>query len=349
MTAVLVWVLRVLVALALLGAALWGAGVLWYAVPLAAWGLPGWLAPLLLGLLGLFALLAVFAVLFRRGIGPALPLAAALAALFVWWASLDPSNDRVWQRDVAALPYAEIAGDRVTLHNLRNFTYRTEQDYTPHWETRSYDLAKLDSLDLIAVYWMGDDIAHIMLSFGFGEDKGEGDYLTVSIETRKEEGEAYSTLAGFFRQYELYYVVADERDLIDLRTTYRAPPEDVYLYRVQARDEAAGKAKIRALFLDYLAEINALKDEAQWYNTLTTNCTTNVVTHVHAIGGSLPLNWEVLLSGHFPKLVYDHGGLDRSLPYDALRADSLVNDRARAASGSPDFSARIREGLPGME
>lgn len=343
MKSFLVWVLRVLVALALLGVALWGAGILWYAVPWGAWGLPGWAPALFLALLGLFALLAVFAVLFRRGILPVVPLALALAALFIYWAAMQPSNDRVWQRDVAELPYAEIDGDKVTIHNLRNFTYRTEQDYTPNWETRAYDLDKLDSLDLIAVYWMGDDIAHIMVSFGFA-----GDHVTVSIETRKEEGEAYSTLAGFFRQYELYYVVADERDLIDLRTSYREPPEDVYLYRVQARN-ADAKAKLRAFFLDYLAQINALKEQPAWYNTFTTNCTTNVVTHVHAVGGTLPLNWEVLLSGHFPKLIYEHGGLDQSLPYEELRAASLVNENARAASGSPDFSARIREGLPGME
>jgi len=283
-------------------------------------------------------------VLFRRGIMPVVPFAAALAALFVWWAGMTPSNDRLWPADVAELPYTVIDGNQVTIHNLRNFTYRSEFDYTPNWETRTYDLDKLDSLDVIAVYWMGDDIAHIMVSFGFA-----GDQVAVSIETRKEEGEPYSTLAGFFRQYELYYVVADERDLIDLRTSYRDPAEDVYLFRVQASDDAAGRAKIRALFLNYMVKVNALRENPEWYNTLTTNCTTNVVTHVHAVGGSLPLNWEALASGHFPHLIYQRGGLDQSLPYDQLRAVSLVNEKARAASGSPDFSSRIRKGLPGME
>src|SRR5262249_20731181 len=157
------------------------------------------------------------------------------------------SNDRDWQPDVAMVPYATINGDLVTIHNVRNFDYRTETDYTPHWEERTYDLGKLDSVDLIAVYWMGKAIAHIMVSFGF---QGKI-FLAVSIETRKEKGESHSTLAGFFRQYELYYVVADERDVIGVRTTYRQPQEDVYIYRVRAP-----LANIRSIFLDYLKTMN---------------------------------------------------------------------------------------------
>ena len=334
-----IWFWRLLLVLLVLGAGLWGAGVLWFAVPFAAWGLPGWLPTALLGLYGLFALIALFAVLFGRGLKPVLPFAVAFAALFFWWGGLAPSNDLAWQREVAELPRAEIDGNRVTVTSLRNFAYRTEQDFEPRWETRTYDLEKLDSLDLIAVYWMGDAIAHVMLSFGF-----EGDYLPISIEIRKEEGEAYSALAGFFRQYELYYVVADERDLIGVRSNHREPPEDVYLYRVKA-----DKAKLRQLFLEYLAKINALHDAPEFYNTLTTNCTTNVFTHVHAIGGTLPLNWEVLVSGYFPNLIYERGGLDQSLPFAELREISLVNQKAKAADGDPDFSKLIRAGLPGMD
>jgi hypothetical protein len=156
-------------------------------------------------------------------------------------------------------------------------------------------------------------------------------------------GEAYSALAGFFRRYELTYVVADESDLIGLRTTYRDPPEDVYIYRVNAPRE-----KIRALFLQYMAQINALSERPEFYNTATTNCTTNIVMHVQAIQPRVPLSWKMLLSGYFPELVYERGSLDQSLPFDDLRRRSLVNDRARAADGAADFSRRIREGLPGM-
>src|SRR4029077_5151779 len=150
-----------------------------------------------------------------------------------------------------------INGDLITIHNVRNFDYRTETDFTPHWETRSYNLSKLDSADVIAVYWAGKAIAHVMISFGFAGK----DFLAVSIETRKEKGEDYSTLAGFFRQYELYYVVADERDVIRVRTTYRQPQEEVYIYRTR------GQLKnLRRIFSDYLKSINELHQRATYYN-----------------------------------------------------------------------------------
>jgi hypothetical protein len=142
------------------------------------------------------------------------------AVVVAWWLRISPSNDRDWQPEVAVTPWVTQNGDLVTIHGMRNFDYRKETDFVTRWETRTYDLRKLDSVDLVAVYWAGKAIAHIMLSFGFG---GEG-YLTVSIETRKERGESYSTLAGFFKQYELIYIVGDERDLIRARTTYRPYP-----------------------------------------------------------------------------------------------------------------------------
>jgi Domain of unknown function (DUF4105) len=261
---------------------------------------------------------------------------AAFAALLLWWTSIEPSNEREWQADIAVLPYATLDGDLVTLHNVRNFDYRTEQDFAPRYDDRTFDLRKLDAVDLIAVYWAGDAIAHIMVSFGF-----EGEHVAFSIETRKEKGEAYSSLAGFFRRYELIYVVGDERDLIRVRTSYRRPQEQVYLYRTRARPENA-----RRLFLEYVGKINQLKEQPEFYNTLTTNCTTDVWYLVRALTGELPLDWRVLLSGHFPEYVYDLGGLDTRLPFPELKAQSLINDKAHAADGARDFSARIREGLP---
>ncbi len=263
---------------------------------------------------------------------------AALTGFVLWWAAIPASGVRDWQRDVAVLPFAQVQGDLVTVRNIRNFAYTTETDYEPGYYDRTFDLKKLDSVDLIAVYWMGDAIAHVMVSFGFGGR----DYLCLSIETRKEVGEDYSSIKGFFKQYELIYVVADERDLIRLRTTFRNPPEDVYIYRTRMTPENA-----RLLFMEYIKEINRLHETPEFYNTLTTNCTTNVVRHLRAFGGKARYNWKILLSGYAPLYAYEMGALDDTLPFEALRAASHVNGRAASAGDPDDFSARIREGLPG--
>ena len=185
---------------------------------------------------------------------------------------------------------------------------------------------------------MGEAIAHVMLSFGFA---GE-DFVAMSVETRRERTEGYSTVKGFFKQYELFYVVADERDVIRLRTNYREdPPEDVYVYRTDARPE-----QIRRVFLDYLREINALAVSPAWYNTLTTNCTTAIMTHLRVNPGHAPMSWKVLLSGYAPRYAWERGALDSRLSFEELRARSRVNDAARAADQAPDFSQRIREGRP---
>ena len=323
-----------LIGLVVVGVAVWGALALWFAFP----AVDGLRATLALGFVALGAGGLLTALLRRRLVVPLLPLAVAFVALLAWWSTIEASNDRAWQRDVAMLPSAEIEGDVVTLRNVRSFTYRSETDYNPQWYDKTVDLGQLDTLDLVAAYWMGDAIAHTILSFGFA-----GEQIAISIETRKEQSETYSTLAGFFRRYDLYYVVADESDLIGLRTSYRNPPEDVYLYRVKAPQE-----NIRRLFLQYLSQINELKERPEFYNTATTNCTTNIVMHVQAVRPQVPLSWKMLLSGYFPELVYERGSLDQSLPFDALRRQSHINERARAANGADDFSRRIREGLPGM-
>jgi hypothetical protein len=259
-----------------------------------------------------------------------------LVALGVWWSGIEPSNDRQWQADVAALPHATVEGDRVTVHNIRNFEYRSETDYTPGWYDKRFDLRTLQGVDLIAVYWMGPAIAHIFLSFDFGE----GDRLALSIETRKEQGEGYSTLNGFFRQYELYYVVADERDVIRLRTNYRHdPPEDVYVYPLQGDLENG-----RRLFLEYMQRINALHERPEFYNTLTSNCTTSIWMNTRVNPGHLPLDWRILASGYLPEFLYEQGRLvSQGLPFAELRQRVHVNERARAADAAVDFSRRIRE------
>ena len=323
-----------LIGLLATGAAIWGGLALWFALP----GADGVRATLALGF-GVLGAGSLFTALLRRPLlVPLLPFAVAFVALLAWWSTIEASNDRAWQGDVAMLPLAEINADVITLRNIRNFNYSSETDYTPRWYDKTVDMRQLDTLDLIAVYWMGDAIAHTILSFGFA-----GERIAISIETRKEQGEAYSALAGFFRRYELFYLVADESDLIGLRASYRDPPEDVYLYRVNIPRE-----NIVKLFLQYVAKINELHERPEFYNTATTNCTTNIVMHVRAFQERVPLSWKMLLSGYFPDLVYERGKLDQSLPFDALRRQSHINERARAADGVGDFSRRIREGLPGM-
>ena len=274
----------------------------------------------------------------RRALGIWL---VVFTALVVWWSGIAPSNDRDWKPEVAVLPYAVLEGDQLTVHNIRNFDYRSETDFTPRYYDKTFDLRQLDSVDLIASYWAGPAIAHIFLSFGFGEN----DHLAVSIERRDERGEGYSTIKGLFKQFELFYVVADERDVIRVRTNYRRdPPEDVYVFRLQGPAQNA-----RRLFLEYMDEINSLRERPEFYNTLTTNCTGNIWLHSRANPGHAPYSWKILLSGHVPEYLYGFGRLDTSLSFPELMRRSRVNDAAQAADQAADFSRRIRVGLPGSD
>jgi hypothetical protein len=315
------------------GMTLWGSGAVYYSTPFG-----DTVRAVLVGLLALLGVAAILGRFVRTLRHFRLAFVLACACLLGWWLRIEPRNAREWQPEVAVLPFAEIHGGLVTVHNIRNFDYRSETDFTPRYYDKTFDLRKLDTVDLIASYWMGDAIAHMMVSFGFAGQ----DYLTMSIETRKERGESYSTLAGFFKRYQLYYVVADERDLIRVRTKYRKdPPEDVYLYRTNAPPE-----NVRRLFLSYIEKINSLKDHPEFYNTLTTNCTTNLWMHTKVNQASIPFDWKILASGYVPLLAYEYGRLDTRLPFDELRRRSHINEAAVAANDAPDFSQRIRAGIP---
>ncbi|MEO8332916.1 MAG: DUF4105 domain-containing protein [Gallionella sp.] len=256
------------------------------------------------------------------------------ALVLSWWSTFAPSNERDWQPEGAILPYATIAGDIVTVHNIRNFDYRTETDFTPAYYDKTFDLRQLDSADLVVTYWMGPTFAHVFLSFGFAGK----DHLAISIEARKERSESYSTLQGFFRQYELQYVVADERDVIRVRTNYRRdPPEEVHLYRLKGKAQEG-----RRLFLEHLHKINSLKEHAEFYNSLTTNCTSNIWIHERVNPGHVQYSWKILLSGHVPEYLYESGVLDTSLPFAELQRRSHINELAQAADKAEDFSMRIR-------
>lgn len=315
--------------------------------PFVAWGIlafvygswPQWIDYPLAALYGLCSAAALLGMPARRAMG----VAAGLWVLpLAGFHLMRPSHDRPWQPDVAAMPYAEIKGDTVVLHNVRNCAYTSETNFTVRYETRTYDLSRLKSADILFSDWGLKVIAHTMVSFGF---EG-GDYLCVSIETRKEAGEEYSALKGFFRQYELVYIAADERDVLRLRTNFRQG-EDVYLYRLRV----VSLDQIRGAFLDYLRRMNGLSERAEWYNAVADNCMTSGfrIMRKHAAAGRADLHWSVILNGYAPEHAYTTGALDTSLSFDELKRRSRVNDRALAAGDAPDFSARIREDLPGME
>lgn len=284
------------------------------------------------GLCGLAALICLGFPRWRLRILPA--YAIFFGAILGWWFLISPSNDRQWQEDVAKLAYANIEGDKVTVHNIRDFDYRSEFDYRPAYYTKTFDLNKLEGVDLFAVYWMGPAIAHTILSFNFGGN----DHLAVSIEARKEISEGYSTIKGFFRQYELIYIVADERDVIRLRTNYRKdPPEEVYLYRLHGPLQNA-----RRLFMEYMKKINELNVKPAFYNTLLDNCTTVIWLNARINPTHLPFSWKILLSGYLPEYLYETGRLDSRTPFSELQQQAHINSRAHAADQAADFSARIR-------
>jgi len=320
---------RVMVWVILLLATLWGSAALWIDGPSPRW-VAGFLA-VAYAATCLSLLLRVKHL--RRGM---LLMLVPFGAVLTWWLSIPASNQRDWLPDVARPPYAEINGSQVTLHNVRNFAYRaSDTDFEERWETRTYDLDQIKGLDLFVSYWGPVLYAHTIVSWEFAD----GRQLAVSIETRKEKGEEYSALLGFFRQYELYYVVADERDVVGVRTNHRG--EQVFLYSLRTRPMVA-----RALLLQYLREINTLARTPKWYNALMTNCTTVIFHHVKAIQPDDPWDWRWLVNGRFDELLYEGSIVNTSLPFAEFRQQSEITDKAKAAGASPDFSRLIREGLP---
>ena len=312
--------------------AVWAAAALWFDVPSA------WLRGPLAGLFALAMLGAAFGS--RRQPWRVLATwAGGGVVVLAWWLSLQPSNQRAWQPDVAVLPTAEVEGNQLTVHNIRNCDYRTETDFDVRHYDKTYDLDRLRSVDFFQIYWGSPLIAHTMVSFGF---EG-GDYLCISIEVRKEKGEGYSAVRGFFRQYELTYIIADERDLVRLRTNYRQG-EEVYLYRLRMTPERA-----RSLLLEYLRRADSLARKPEWYNALTSNCTTNIKLNSDSARSSRsPLDWRILANGRVDELLYGRGAFASPLPLAGLRERGHINARALAAGDAKDFSTRIREGVPGI-
>jgi hypothetical protein len=261
--------------------------------------------------------------------------AVGFALLLWWWHRIAPSNDRLWADDVAQMSTGSASGNRVTLRNVRNFDWRTRTDYTPRWETRSYDLQELVSVDMILSYWTGPAIAHMLISFGFES----GEYVVFSVEIRRERNENFSEVGGFFKQFELSIIACDERDVVRVRTNVRK--EDAYLYRMKMP-----QAAMRSLFLGYIDQANNLIQTPRFYNTITVNCTTLVYHMMKRIVGYLPLDWRILFTGHLAAYVYRVGGLDTRYTLDELHRMGHITERAKISDRSASFSRDIRGGIP---
>jgi hypothetical protein len=308
----------------------WGAAALFFDVRIA------WLRfPVIAAYLVSNGAALVFLGSFRRR---ALSVFACFAVVFCWWLTLRPSNEGAWQTDVSKMAWAEVDGDRVTLHNLRLCSYQTESQYTCEWQTRLVDLKELRGVDLFLDYWGSPWIAHTILSFDFGA----GNRVAFSIEARKRMGQSYSAIGGFFRQFTLISLISDERDVVRLRTNYRTG-EDLYLYHTTATIPFA-----RSLFLDYVGLTNYLHDHPKWYNAVTHNCTTQIFA-LKSMRSQPWWHWEILLNGKGDAMEYRLGNLAADkLPFDELRRRAYINPAAKAAGLSDDFSEKIRARRPGF-
>lgn len=261
-----------------------------------------------------------------------------------WYFSLDARQDRDWNPEVAEQLSYEKQGDLVTLHKVRNFDWHKDGSYDIRWEDRQIDLNKITGVNVITSYWMGPQIAHTLVSFDFSDQKP----LVFSIEIRKEKGEEFSAIGGFFRKYELSLVASDEKDIVYTRSNIRH--EQVYLFPIKMP-----ATERKALFIEYLDKADELRAEAKWYNTLTSNCTTLVFDMVQAINPQrLPKDYRLLASGYLPNYLYDLRALDQNYSMKEWYQMAHINTRTadfgqRSNQSSEAFSRLIRTGLPKSE
>lgn len=294
-------------------------------------------AELRLGLAVAFAAFAIWALWLSRRRRAPLAFYAVFLGVVGWWISISPSHDRPWRQEVTVMPRAVIDGDRVRITGVRDFEYRSRNDFTVRHKEREIELSHLTGIDFYVSYFMEGPVGHTYLSFIFDNAPP----LSISIETRPEVGEGFAPIASMFKQFELIYVVGEERDVTGVRTNHRGEP--TYLYRLNASAEDA-----RRLLLVYLERINELADRPEFYHLLTNSCTINIIRYANAAGRKGPFDIRHLLNGLIDSYLYHSGRVDTTLPFDELRRRSLINAAAQAADGKPDFPDRIREGLPAM-
>jgi len=320
---------RIAFSLLLILSALWGCLALAYRAP--GGQLAQGAATLAWAALCLYAAVALWRGRTRRAICTWL---VGMAALCLWWQTLAPSNDRIWADDVARTLRGSVSGSIVTLDSVRNFDWQADTDtrYTARWESQQYNLNELASVDMALSYWGSPAIAHTLVSFGFTD----GRHVVFSVEIRKERGEQFSEIGGFFKQFELSVIAAQERDILYVRAGPRA--ERVYLYPVDMPVPA-----MRELFLSYVRTANELADEPRFYHTVTANCTTLVYRMVRAIVPGLPMDYRILLSGYLPEYLYERGGLDTGKPLATLRQQAYIGRPALPGPDPVEFSRAIRQ------
>jgi hypothetical protein len=290
-----------------------------------------------LGLAVVFAGFAIWAFwLSRRRRMPAVAYALVLGVV-AWWLAIAPSHDRNWRPEVAVMPRAFIDGDRVRITGVRNFDHRSRNDFTVRYEEREVYFSHLTGLDFYVSYWSEGPVAHTFVSFIFDNAAP----LSISIETRPEVGRGFEPIASMFKQFELIYVVGEERDLVGIRAIHRR--EAVYLYQLNTSPDDA-----RRLLMVYLARINALADRPEFYHLLTNSCTINIIRYANAAGRKGRFDIRHLLNGLIDSYLYHSGRVNTTLSFEELRRRSLINEAAQAADSAPepDFSRLIRASLP---
>ena len=288
-----------------------------------------------LGLAVAFAAFAIWALWLSRQRRMSVAFIVLYLGVVAWWIAIPPSHDREWRPEVAVMPRAIIDGDRVRITGVRNFDYRTRNDFTVRYEEREVLLSHLTGVDFYVSYWSEGLVGHTFLSFIFDNAPP----LSISIETRPEVGEGFNPIASLFKQFELIYVVGDERDIVGVRTNHRL--ETVYLYRLNASPD-----KVRELLLVYLERINELADRPEFYHLLSNSCTINIIRYLNAAGRKGRFDIRHLFNGLIDSYLYHSGRVDTTLPFDELRRRSLINEAAQAAGDAPDFSQRIRASVP---
>lgn len=306
--------------------------VIWAA--LALWFWPGQPVLLRLALAIGFAASGVWAFWLTRSRGVWLCFLALYIVLLIGWSRIEPRLDRLWRPEVAVLPQAYVNGDRVRIVGVRDFDYRSQHDFTPRYLEREVRLSELTGVDFYISYWMPGPVGHTFLSFTFEQQQP----INISIEARPEMHEGFAPVGSLFKQFELIYVVGQERDVVGVRTNHRL--EDVYLYRISTTPENA-----RRLFLIYLERINQLAGRPEFYHLLSNNCTLNIVRYANAVGPRARFDIRHFLNGLFDGYLYERGLLDTSVAFEELRRRAAINPAAQAAGAAEDFSERIRHQL----
>jgi Domain of unknown function (DUF4105) len=308
----------------------WAAMALWFRLPA-----PEWARAAAAGLFVILGLATALAPLRRRRWVALWVYAPAFGGVVLWWGTIQPPAGGDWAPDVARQTTGTVDGDILTLSDVRDFDWRTDDDFTERWSKRSYDLSKLKTLDLFLGYWAGPVMAHVMMSFGF-ED---GNHLAWSVEVRRERTGQFSPVADAFKSHTLVYLATTERDSVRLRSNVRG--EDVRLYRLNTPP-----AHAKLLLLEYVAESNELAAQPKFYNSITANCATVVFKIVRAAGGMFPFDWRLVVNGFLPGYLYDHQVVVTTMPLSELMERARIDAQAKAADQSPDFSRLIRVGVP---